>query len=196
MRPSISPIASSSSPISPASSLVRFPPIFHRTPSLSFGYGYGYSESQISPLYSPTGSFRNRPASPIRRTSNRTPALDRHPEIEIEIELEPEPIVNSPDSFAESSNSSLNAEAFAKAQELENQYANLPPVDRGWRAWVFLLGAGMLEAFVWGWPYCIGLLRVYWAQELFPGGGNESIFSLAATLQSGLLYLGFGLIGP
>ncbi len=71
----------------------------------------------------------------------------------------------------------------------------LPPVDGGRDAWLFLIGAGLLEFFVWGWPTCVGILRVYWLNELF-GGRDESVITLAATLQSGLLYLGVGFIAP
>jgi len=87
--------------------------------------------------------------------------------------------------------------------DIENRQASegyveaLPPVDRGKDAWlfVFLLGAGVLEFFIWGWPTCVGILRVYWLNHIF-GGREESTITLAATLQSGLLYLGVGIVAP
>ena len=85
----------------------------------------------------------------------------------------------------------------ATTVERANSVNVLPPVDSGRDAWLFLLGSGVLEFFVWGWPYCIGIVHVYWTQEVFKDRDDvEGILTLAATLQSGLLYLGCGIIAP
>ncbi len=59
----------------------------------------------------------------------------------------------------------------------------LPPVDTGRDAYLFLLGATMIEVLVWGLPSSVGILHDYWTKELFPGGKGESVVTIAATLQ-------------
>ncbi|AFR95822.1 monocarboxylic acid transporter [Cryptococcus neoformans C23] len=71
----------------------------------------------------------------------------------------------------------------------------LPPVDGGRKAWSFLAGATVVEMLVWGFPYSIGILHVYWTNTLFKGYG-ESMVTLAATLQTGLLYMSCAVFGP
>lgn len=72
---------------------------------------------------------------------------------------------------------------------------SLPPVDSGRDAWLFLVGATAIEMLVWGLPFSIGILHQYWTKELFRGEA-ESTVTLAATLQTGLLYMTAGLFGP
>lgn len=72
--------------------------------------------------------------------------------------------------------------------------SNLPPADGGRKAWLFLAGATVIEALVWGIPFSIGVLHVYWANVLFKG--HESTVTLAATLQTGLSYISAGVFGP
>ncbi|GFZ44356.1 hypothetical protein JCM24511_02078 [Saitozyma sp. JCM 24511] len=71
----------------------------------------------------------------------------------------------------------------------------LPPVDSGRQAWLFLLSATMIEALVWGLPYTVGVLHAYWTNTLFEGRGS-GIVTLAATLQTGLVYMSLGVFGP
>jgi hypothetical protein len=71
----------------------------------------------------------------------------------------------------------------------------LPPVDGGRKAWAFLLGATVIEVLVWGLPFSVGILHVYWTNTLFHGQG-ESTITLAATLQTGLLYMSGMILGP
>ncbi|ORY74553.1 putative monocarboxylic acid transporter [Leucosporidium creatinivorum] len=73
----------------------------------------------------------------------------------------------------------------------DNAVSALPPVDRGKGAWAFLAAATMCEVCVWGPPFSVGILHQYWTTTLFPEGtpGRE-LLTLAATLQTGLLYLG------
>lgn len=72
----------------------------------------------------------------------------------------------------------------------------LPPVDGGKQAWLFLAAATTIEALVWGLPFSIGILHEYWTSELFKGQGHEGQITLAATLQTGMLYISAGLFGP
>ncbi|WVQ82074.1 hypothetical protein IAT38_004202 [Cryptococcus sp. DSM 104549] len=71
----------------------------------------------------------------------------------------------------------------------------LPPVDGGHRAWLFLASATFIELLVWGIPFSVGILHVYWTSTLFPGQGASTV-TLAATLQTGLLYMFGGIFGP
>ncbi|WWC70632.1 uncharacterized protein I206_104583 [Kwoniella pini CBS 10737] len=71
----------------------------------------------------------------------------------------------------------------------------LPPVDGGKQAWLFLLGATYMEMLIWGLPFSIGILHVYWTNTLFEGEGASAI-TLAATLQTGLLYMSCAFFGP
>ncbi|ODN74829.1 hypothetical protein L202_07139 [Cryptococcus amylolentus CBS 6039] len=78
----------------------------------------------------------------------------------------------------------------------EPDYAtSLPPVDRGRRAWLFLVAATSIEILIWGLPFAVGILHVYWTNTLFPDYGASTV-TLAATLQTGLLYMSAALFGP
>lgn len=79
-------------------------------------------------------------------------------------------------------------------EEAVTQYA-LPPADCGARAWLFLAGATMMELLIWAIPTSVGVLHVYWTNELFEGGGTATL-TLAATLHSGLVYMSTALLGP
>ncbi|GHJ87124.1 hypothetical protein NliqN6_3526 [Naganishia liquefaciens] len=74
----------------------------------------------------------------------------------------------------------------------------LPPVDRGKDAWLFLAGATTVEVLVWGLPFSVGVLREYWSRELFPTEvyHGDTMLTLAATLQTGLLYMLGVIFGP
>jgi hypothetical protein len=73
--------------------------------------------------------------------------------------------------------------------------SSLPEADTGKAAWLFLVGATAIEVLIWGIPFSIGVLHAYWTDELFPGRGTSTI-TLAATLQTGLLYMVAALSGP
>ncbi|KAM0751416.1 putative monocarboxylic acid transporter [Meredithblackwellia eburnea MCA 4105] len=73
----------------------------------------------------------------------------------------------------------------------------LPPVDGGRDAWTFLIGATVIETLVWGWPFSIGTTFAYWDTVLFPEGTpGRDLLSLAATLQTGLMYCSAIVFGP
>ncbi|KLT42180.1 transporter [Cutaneotrichosporon oleaginosum] len=71
--------------------------------------------------------------------------------------------------------------------------AALHPPDVGYGAWTFLLAGTVIELLVWGLPWSVGVLHEYWAREMFPG--EESTLTLAATLQTGAMYM-TAAIGP
>lgn len=75
----------------------------------------------------------------------------------------------------------------------EQNVSALHPVDRGVHAWRFLAAATLVETTVWGLPFTIGVLHQYWTTELFPG--HESTLTLAATLQTGLMYMSTAVLG-
>ena len=72
--------------------------------------------------------------------------------------------------------------------------AALPPVDGGRDAWSFLVAATILETLIWGVPYTVGIFHEYWTSTTFKGQG-EGIITLAATLQTGLMYMSTAVFG-
>lgn len=80
----------------------------------------------------------------------------------------------------------------AHAEEREVQA--LPPVDEGRDAWSFLIAATLVETIVWGLPWSVGVLHQYWSATMFPD--DESTLTLAATLQTGLMYMTAAFLGP
>nr|ODN85941.1 monocarboxylic acid transporter [Cryptococcus depauperatus CBS 7841] len=81
-------------------------------------------------------------------------------------------------------------------QQIESvaQHA-LPPVDRGRQAWLFLAAVTTIETLIWGLPFSVGILHAYWINTLFVGAGASTV-TLAATLQTGLLYMSCAAFGP
>lgn len=71
----------------------------------------------------------------------------------------------------------------------------LHPVDSGVNAWLFLLGATVIEILIWGIPFSIGVLHLYWTTVLFPGYGAGTL-TLAATMHAGLSYVFTAIFGP
>jgi hypothetical protein len=76
-----------------------------------------------------------------------------------------------------------------------NYISALPPVDGGRQAWSFLVAATILETLIWGIPYTIGIFHEYWTSTMFKGEG-ESTITLAATLQTGLMYMSVAFFQP
>ncbi|OCF78560.1 monocarboxylic acid transporter [Kwoniella mangroviensis CBS 8886] len=93
-----------------------------------------------------------------------------------------------------SSHQSVN-EPEGEEQGAINPTEALPPVDSGRQAWLFLIAATYIELIIWGLPFSIGVLHVYWLNTLFKGQG-ESTITLAATLQTGLSYMTVAVSGP
>lgn len=80
--------------------------------------------------------------------------------------------------------------------ELDDDTATtaLPPVDGGKRAWIFLAAATFIETTVWGLPFTVGVFHQYWQTRMFPH--DESTLTLAATLQTALMYMSTAALGP
>lgn len=76
----------------------------------------------------------------------------------------------------------------------EREVPSLPPADRGRDAWLFLLGATIIETTVWGLLNAVGILQNYWSTERFPG--DEATVTLATSLMNGLSYMSAGFFGP
>lgn len=108
---------------------------------------------------------------------------------------EPQILPSLPHTTRSSAISLPQAEVSADTDPDPLNSQSLLPVDRGKDAWLFLLGATVIEILIWGLPYSIGVLHLYWTNTLFPGQGATTI-TLAATLQSGFLYLSVAVFGP
>ncbi|KAJ5634300.1 hypothetical protein N7528_002142 [Penicillium herquei] len=69
--------------------------------------------------------------------------------------------------------------------EFDNQ--DLPPIDGGAQAWLFLLASAMLEALVWGYAFAFGIFQDYYSvHEPFKGSENIAVIGTCAM---GLAYL-------
>lgn len=66
--------------------------------------------------------------------------------------------------------------------------SNLPPADRGTQAWMYLMGAFVVETLVWGFPNSFGVFLGYYSKEFHDEPGAELLLPLAGTLCSGLIY--------
>ncbi|ROV93391.1 hypothetical protein VMCG_08398 [Cytospora schulzeri] len=61
------------------------------------------------------------------------------------------------------------------------------PQDGGLQAWLFLIGACIVEITAWGFPYCYGVFREYFmAHEPFKG---DSLVSVGGMLSNGVLQI-------
>ncbi|CAE6459568.1 unnamed protein product [Rhizoctonia solani] len=74
--------------------------------------------------------------------------------------------------------------------------SNLPPADRGFQAWLYLLGAFMVETLVWGFPNSFGVFLSYYSKIYQGEKGAELLLPLAGTLCSGLIYCSGPIIYP
>jgi len=119
-----------------------------------------------------------------------------------EIELRPLPrdsIIsqNTPSQSQNPSKSNLTSISNPTLPLPPDYISALPPVDTGKDAYLFLLGATLVETLVWGLPFSVGILHAYWTNFLFKGyEGGESSLTLAATLQTGLLYMSAAAVAP
>lgn len=130
-----------------------------------------------SPVHSRPGSFDipSRPPS----------AVTTVPKANYEYEYPPPPVHSRRPSEEEIGTAELDADTATAA---------LPPVDGGKRAWTFLAAATFIEMTVWGLPYTVGVFHQYWQTRMFPH--DESTLTLAATLQTALMYMSTAALGP
>ena len=76
----------------------------------------------------------------------------------------------------------------------KNAIAALPDQDKGY-AYVYLAAAACIDCATWGPSFSAGLLKLRWV-ELWPDPSQTFILSLAATLQTGLLFMFAILVSP
>ncbi|KAI0003114.1 major facilitator superfamily domain-containing protein [Xylariaceae sp. FL0662B] len=86
--------------------------------------------------------------------------------------------------FVDEKDAGLGYEA---GQPSEITTAKYPPQDTGLKAWLFLLGASIVEITAWGFLYCYGVFREYFfTHEPFQGA---SIVSTGGVLANGVLQI-------
>ncbi|KAL2066173.1 hypothetical protein VTL71DRAFT_2244 [Oculimacula yallundae] len=78
--------------------------------------------------------------------------------------------------------------------ESEAEDASLEPVDGGKAAWLFMVGAVIIDAVIWGFPLNFGIFQDYYTTHA-PFEGHRLI-PLIGTLATGLSYLGGPLMTP
>lgn len=101
--------------------------------------------------------------------------------------------VGTPPGSREVSRSSSMAQ-FDLDEAGGRELPSLPPVDRGAAAYSFLAAATLVETVVWGLPFSAGVLHEYWMSHMFPD--NDSTLTMAATLQTALMYMSAAFLGP
>ncbi|KAJ5232593.1 hypothetical protein N7468_005549 [Penicillium chermesinum] len=70
--------------------------------------------------------------------------------------------------------------------------ANLPPIDGGINAWLFLAACFVMEALVWGFAFTYGIFQEYYSRmEEFRDSGNIAI---VGTCAMGIMYLDLPLV--
>ncbi|KAH7339597.1 major facilitator superfamily domain-containing protein [Rhizoctonia solani] len=86
--------------------------------------------------------------------------------------------------------------AFLLEASHESIVINLAPADRGFQAWLYLLGAFVVETLVWGFPNSFGVFLSYYSKMYQEEKGAELLLPLAGTLCSGLIYCSGPIIYP
>lgn len=141
-------------------------------------------------LRSLNGSARN--SIDFRYPSPPPSAITTTPKANYEYPPRPPSISNSNHAAAPSLSRRASEEDVGSVPA--DEIAALPPVDGGRRAWTFLAAATFIETTVWGLPYTVGVFHQYWQTRMFPG--EESTLTLAATLQTALMYMSTAALGP
>lgn len=74
----------------------------------------------------------------------------------------------------------------------------LHPVDGGYHAWSFVLGAALVEALVWSFPFAFGIFLAAYLQDedLVSQPRAETYLPLIGTLASGIMYCSGPLVFP
>ncbi|KAK3990546.1 monocarboxylate transporter 10 [Cladorrhinum sp. PSN332] len=74
-----------------------------------------------------------------------------------------------------------------------HELPSLPPVDGGKEAWLFLAACFMIEALVWGFPYCFGVFQAHYTTHP-PFSTSPSNIATIGTCALGIMYLDTPLI--
>ncbi|KAJ4399162.1 hypothetical protein N0V85_006098, partial [Neurospora sp. IMI 360204] len=73
-----------------------------------------------------------------------------------------------------------------------HEFSQLPPVDGGKDAWLFLAACFVVEALVWGFPYSFGVFQDYYSTH--PPFSASSNLAVIGTCAMGIMYLDAPLI--
>ncbi|KAH7417975.1 major facilitator superfamily domain-containing protein [Cadophora sp. MPI-SDFR-AT-0126] len=79
-------------------------------------------------------------------------------------------------------------------QDVEGEDHGLEPADGGKTAWMFMVGAVIIDAIIWGFPLNFGVFQDYYATHP-PFEGNRLI-PMVGTFATGIAYLGGPLMTP
>ncbi|KAJ5624358.1 hypothetical protein N7510_000667 [Penicillium lagena] len=75
---------------------------------------------------------------------------------------------------------------------INNGTQQLPPIDRGVNAWLFLAACFVMEALVWGFAFTYGVFQAYYSElEEFKNSGNIAV---VGTCAMGIMYLDLPLV--
>ncbi|KAJ1304561.1 hypothetical protein OPQ81_005702 [Rhizoctonia solani] len=131
-------------------------------------------------------------------TVHHTPkSAQRESQERISIQSTPQPHSNNSEN-ANSSNFTAQEDATRGEESLSSgvEPSNIPPADRGFQAWLYLLGAFVVETLVWGFPNSFGVFLSYYSKMYQKEKGAELLLPLAGTLCSGLIYCSGPIIYP
>ncbi|KAJ5455664.1 uncharacterized protein N7458_003928 [Penicillium daleae] len=88
------------------------------------------------------------------------------------------------------SGSSTTMETFevsSRDSVADHHEMNLPPVDRGRRAWLFLAACFIIEALIWGFTFSFGIFQDYYStHEPFKSSGDTAV---VGTCAMGISYM-------
>ncbi|KAF8607541.1 MFS general substrate transporter, partial [Ceratobasidium sp. AG-I] len=74
--------------------------------------------------------------------------------------------------------------------------SNLAPADRGIQAWMYLVGAFVVQTLLWGVPNSFGVFLTYYSDAFYGEAGADLLLPFAGTLCSGLMYCSGPILYP
>ncbi|KAK3494904.1 major facilitator superfamily domain-containing protein [Neurospora hispaniola] len=77
-------------------------------------------------------------------------------------------------------------------EPVRHEFSQLPPVDGGKDAWLFLAACFVVEALVWGFPYSFGVFQDYYS--IHPPFSSSSNLAVIGTCAMGIMYIDTPLI--
>ncbi|KAI9371433.1 MFS general substrate transporter [Aspergillus egyptiacus] len=82
--------------------------------------------------------------------------------------------------------------AANEASHLSHNAQDVPPIDRGKDAWLFLAACFIMEALVWGFAFTYGVFQAYYTEsEMFQNSDNIAVIGTCAM---GIMYLDLPLV--
>ncbi|KAH6718038.1 major facilitator superfamily domain-containing protein [Leptodontidium sp. MPI-SDFR-AT-0119] len=82
----------------------------------------------------------------------------------------------------------------SEGQDIEGEDMGLEPVDGGKSAWLFMVGAVIIDAIIWGFPLNFGVFQDYYTTH--PPFEGNLLISMVGTFATGIAYLGGPLMAP